>query len=222
MFRYSDLFNTSDVDADVINASGLNVTGDIQVSGYVDGVDISVFKGDYDSKINQKVRTDSAPTFSGLKITGLSNGIAMWSPDGLIRGDIGADNTITVTRTATSYSLKINPLSTPTLAGLVITGRTSGLACWSAGGIGTSAITGTTDQIVITPTGTDYVFSLPQSIAVTSTPTFSGLKVTGLTSGVAVWTAGGIGTGTLSGTTNQVIITAAGNNYTQFASIHRN
>ncbi len=53
-----------------IATSGLGVTGDITVSGNVDGVDVSAFKTDYDSKVNQNVKTTASPTFAGQTING--------------------------------------------------------------------------------------------------------------------------------------------------------
>jgi len=54
----------------VANGLGISVTGNIAVSGTVDGVDVSAFYSDYLTKINQPVLTSSTPIFAGLTITG--------------------------------------------------------------------------------------------------------------------------------------------------------
>jgi hypothetical protein len=53
--------------------TNLNVAGNISVGGTVNNVDISAFKADYDSKIDQDVKTNSSPTFAGLTLTGTVN-----------------------------------------------------------------------------------------------------------------------------------------------------
>ena len=50
-----------------IKSTGLEVTGNITVSGNVDGVDLSSFKSDYDSKIDQKVLTTSDVKFASVE-----------------------------------------------------------------------------------------------------------------------------------------------------------
>jgi hypothetical protein len=50
--------------------SGLDVSGNITVTGNVDGVDLSSFKSDYDSKVNQDVRGTATPVFVGLNLSG--------------------------------------------------------------------------------------------------------------------------------------------------------
>lgn len=95
-FNYKSLMNQSNVDADIIQAdqlsassmtvtdltvynetvnNDLTVGNNIIVSGTVDGVDISAFKTDYDSKINQDVRTTSSPTFSNITVSGTVDGV---------------------------------------------------------------------------------------------------------------------------------------------------
>jgi len=59
--------NVLDIDRDLITAgTSLSVAGNIAVTGTVDSVDISAFKTDYDSKINQDVRTGASPTFNTI------------------------------------------------------------------------------------------------------------------------------------------------------------
>jgi len=50
-----------------VKSTGLEVTGNITVSGNVDGVDLSSFKSDYDSKIDQKVLTTSDVKFASVE-----------------------------------------------------------------------------------------------------------------------------------------------------------
>ena len=50
--NYSDLTNTSGFDIDFAHLTTLSVDGNITVGGTIDGVDLYVFKTDYDSKVN--------------------------------------------------------------------------------------------------------------------------------------------------------------------------
>ena len=58
----------------ITNLGNIEVTN-ITVSGTVDGVDISAFKSDYDSKINQAVKTTSSPTFNNITVNGNVDGV---------------------------------------------------------------------------------------------------------------------------------------------------
>ena len=57
------------VDKDWNNKSITNINN-LAVNGTINNVDIASFKSDYDSKINQGVKTTSWPTFNGLAIVG--------------------------------------------------------------------------------------------------------------------------------------------------------
>ena len=67
--NYSDLTNTTGFDIDFAHLSDLSVDNNITVGGTIDGVDLSVFKTDYDSEVNQDVRTTASPTFEAVKVS---------------------------------------------------------------------------------------------------------------------------------------------------------
>lgn len=58
----------TNLDPTHIGVGDLSITGNISVTGTVDGVDVSTFKTDYDAKVNQDVRTTASPTFSNVEI----------------------------------------------------------------------------------------------------------------------------------------------------------
>lgn len=152
----------------------------------------------------------------------------------------GTASQVTVTQTGTAVTLSlpatINVNTSGTAAAVAAgaigqinyqsgAGVTAFLPAMAAGGIisgnGTSAIpstgtfTGTSNQVVITRTGSNIVLSLPQSINSGATPTFTGTNFTGIP-------AAGIGSGTLAiarggtnlssagGTANRVLTTTDG------------
>lgn len=53
----------------------LDVSGNIAVSGTVDGVDLGAFKADYDAKIDQALTTTSSPTFANINVSGNVDGV---------------------------------------------------------------------------------------------------------------------------------------------------
>ena len=52
--------------------------------GDVDGVDISTFKTDYDSKVNQDVKNTASPTFVNISASGISNGATTLNVNGML------------------------------------------------------------------------------------------------------------------------------------------
>src|SRR3990167_10371056 len=75
-------------------------------------------------------------------------------------------------------------------------------------------LTGTANQITLTDNGANgtIVLSAPQNLHTAATPTFAGLTNSALTSGRAVFagTAGVLNDRTLTGTSNQVVLTDNG------------
>ena len=63
---------------------------------------------------------------------------------------------------------------------------------------GVLSVTGTASQIIASAGTGAVTLSLPQSIAVTSSPTFTGLTLSGLSTGFVYSTSGSLGTSTLS------------------------
>ena len=52
-----------------LTLTSLTVNGHITITGTVDGVDVGDLKTDYDTKINQNVKTTASPTFVGLTLS---------------------------------------------------------------------------------------------------------------------------------------------------------
>ncbi len=104
-----------------LNSGNFNMlTGNIILSApgaTVDGVDISAFKADYDSKVNQAVLTTSSPTFAGLTVNG---NIVMPTAGATVDG-------VDLSAFKTDYDSKINQAllttSSPTFVNLTLTGR---------------------------------------------------------------------------------------------------
>jgi len=93
-FSSYNRFNKSiEVDRiDEINANvGVTVDGVLLKDGQVDGVDVGAFKSDYDSNVNQDVRTTASPTFNRVTTSISGQTIpALWPETGVI---VGGNNT---------------------------------------------------------------------------------------------------------------------------------
>ena len=108
--------------------AGLTVNGNITTSGTTDGVDLSAFKTaydthktDYDSKINQELKTTSAPIFSSMQIKNGTNVMASFATSGALT---------TTTITAGTNAIAVGALSATSIT------SSGTMSC------GTNAITG--------------------------------------------------------------------------------
>lgn len=159
----------------------------------------------------QGIAAASTPTFAGLTLTGPLVGGSV-APDNASYLTLGANATLTNERVLTgtanqvvltdggaggnltlSLPQSIAAASTPTFAGLTLTGPLVGGSVAPSGAsyvtLATDAtltservLTGTANQVILTDGGAggNITLSLPQSIATTSTPTFGPLTITGV------------------------------------------
>ena len=111
--------------------------------------------------LDAKLNTDSAPIFSSLGLTGLTENALVYA-DG--------DGVFTSLAAATSGQLIIGS-----------TGAAPSVA----------ALTGTANQIVVTPGAGSITLSTPQNIHTAATPTFAGATFSGLTASQIVGTTAG-------------------------------
>ena len=138
---------TINVDKNWNNKSITNINN-IELNGLVDGVDLSAFKSDYDSKINQGVKTTDSPTFAGIVTPGLVDGVDLSS--------FKAD-----------YDSKINQgvktTHSPTFAGITVSGNIS--------------ISGLVDGVDLSSFKSDYDSKIDQAVKTTSSPSFNQLNL---------------------------------------------
>lgn len=177
--------------------------------GLVDGVAISAFKIDYDSKINQALLTTSSPTFTGLTLTnlngfGASSGFVKRASSGAISIDstsyeealtfsTGLTRTVnTITVNASQYITQLSNLAS---AGIVI--------CDSKGNLSvdtSSYLTGVTLTGDVTGSGTGSIATTISALAVTNAMLAGSIAASKLVA-TDIITVGTIGTGTWQGST---------------------
>ena len=112
-------------------------------------------------------------------------------------GDFSQDNT-NFFYDSTAHKLKLTAfeLTTGASSGYVLVSDVSGNGSWSAiSSVGVSSITGTANEVLVnSTTGSPQIgaitLTLPQQIATSSSPTFAGLNLSGLTASQAVVTDG--------------------------------
>ena len=134
------------------NFDGLEITNNIIVGGLVDGVDISVFKADYDSKIDQGVKMTDSPSFNNLTVNNIDCGSIIST------GDIKS-NTNIVGNQLIGLGLTSNRL-----VGVGTNGLLQSLTATSGNGVST------------TVSGTSLTINTPQDLRTTATPKFYALE----------------------------------------------
>ena len=107
-------------------AEVIDVNGNIAVSGTVDGVDLSAFKADYDTKIDQTLTTLSSPTFSNINVSGTVDGVDVSQLNTQVQDH--ETRITTLESNDHTHDQSLNTTDRPTFAGVDLTGvlRTTG------------------------------------------------------------------------------------------------
>jgi hypothetical protein len=192
---------------------GMTLNGDVTTSGLLDGVDLSVFKTDYDSKIDQSVKIASSPTFAGATFSGLTASLplklsalkalvsaainlASAEVTGILpvaQLGISAGNSISLSGAGVIDTVQdIRSSATPTFKGLTL--NTSGLS--STGSVGASflSLPNLVNQIVTGVTNrTTLNFPAPASSVTINLPilacTLSGIDLAETFTGVKTFSS---------------------------------
>jgi hypothetical protein len=129
----------------------------------------------------QDIHTAASPTFSGLTLSGLTPRSFLYS---------GVGGALTTTTAPTNGQLLVGSTGSVPVA---------------------AALTGTANQITVTNGAGSITLSLPQNIAVGSSPTFVGLTLSGLTANAFTYSGvGGAITSTAAPTNGQLLIGSTG------------
>jgi len=164
------------------NGTGYSVAN---ITGTANQVVVTNGAGSITLSLPQSIGTGSSPTFAGLTVDALSGPVRA-SSGVLSAGAINAATELTGTVPIAHGGTGVT--TTPS-SGQIPIGNGSGYTV--------AGITGTTNQVVVTNGAGSITLSLPQSIATSSAPTFSGLTVSGL-SGPVKATAGALSSGAIN------------------------
>lgn len=162
------------VTTDIMNIGSLKVGGTevIDSAGMVDGVDVSAFKSDYDSKIDQAVKTTSSPTFGDtLKIASDANRYGQIKRSGDVVGNLHIDTYYAAGDTG--GNLYLNWYSGKSL----IYGGGAELVKFKIDVDGNITTVGTVDGVDISAFKTDYDSKINQAVKTTSTPRFAQVNI---------------------------------------------
>lgn len=188
-----------------------NTTGNAWVqttlTGTVSQVTVTNGAGTITLSLPQSIATSSSPAFASLKLNGSTSG------------------TVTLSSPAAPTSYTLTFPTTAGTSGQFLQTNGSGTATWATVTSGVSSITGTSNQVVASASTGDVTLSLPQSIATSSTPAFSGLSLAGATAaankfilGPATSTNNGVADAIVEGADSDFVATAYG---TGFAGVFR-
>lgn len=188
-----------------------NVTGDLtgNVTGDVTGDIVGNLTGNVNGTLTGNVTGDvsgTAGTFTGSLSGDVTSSGMVTTISSLARSKLAS---------GTAHRLLVNNASGlvselgPLTNGQLLVGSTGAAAS-------VAALTGTANQVTVTNGAGSITLSTPQNIATTSSPTFAGLTVTGLSGAVSA-SAGVLSAGTLSiangGTNSSAAATAGGVGY---------
>lgn len=146
-------------------SAGVSVTGDIAVSGLVDGRDVSADGAKTDTMygfLNQSVKTTANPTFAGMALTGPVTTTSTIAGRNIAL-DGGQLDTLSIL-----VGQDLRPSATPTFSGLSVTGNVS--------------VTGTVDGRDVSTDGIalDLVTGrVNQGVRTSDAPTFAGATING-------------------------------------------
>ena len=174
----------------VVSLNGL--TGTLSISGQTNGITVSPSGTTVTLALPQALNSTSNPTFGNLTVTsctGCTAGSSGISSLNTLTGALviaGTAHEIAVAPSGTTITLStpqpLDTTSNPTFSNLTVTSCT-GCTTGSAGVsslntlTGALSIAGTTNEITVTPSGSNITLSTPQAIGTTSNPTFGNLTV---------------------------------------------
>lgn len=151
------------------------------VTGTVNRVTVSLGAGSITLDLPQDIHTGASPTFADMTLSSLTARSFLYS---------GAGSSLNTTAAPTNGQLLIGSTGADPVV---------------------ASLTGTANQITVTNGAGSITLSLPQSIAVGSSPTFVGMTLSGLTANSFMYSgAGGALSSTAAPTNGQLLIGSTG------------
>jgi hypothetical protein len=175
--------NTTDLNEKIILHKNTDINGTVNLtqplitSSTLDGVDLSVFKADYDVKVNQDVRSTATPTFAGVITSGFVDGRDI-SVDGgkldLLHDTIGLS---TLTSSEATQLKNIDLVTISNTQWGYLGALNQSLDTGATASFQNINVNGTVDGVDISVFKSDYDAKIDQDVRTTASPLFVKMNI---------------------------------------------